>query len=114
MDTPRLRRPLARSTTPDTPTGSKGPIETFTMRHGPSATYPRAHEVSGLGVGAFGELPAGCSERFNLAARVQAASYVAYYGDKTPKESFDAQSPRIRRLWVLTTPVGGARLIIEL
>ena len=38
---------------------------------------------------------------------------MAYYGDKTPKEAFDAQCPRIRRLWGLTTQVGCARLIIE-
>ena len=83
---------------PDTPTGSKLPIEIFIMRHGPSATHLRAHEVAGFGVGAFGEISAECSELCNLAARVQVASYVAYYGDKTPKESFDAQRPRIRRL----------------
>ena len=62
----------------DTPTGSKGPIETFNMRRGPSAAHPRAREVSGFCVGAFGGLSAGCSELRNLAARVQAASYVAY------------------------------------
>ena len=38
---------------------------------------------------------------------------MAYYGDKTPKEAFDSQRPRIWRLWGLTTQVGGARLIIE-
>ena len=38
---------------------------------------------------------------------------MAYYGDKTPKEAFDVQRPRIRRLWGSTTQVGGARLIIE-
>ena len=98
---------------PGTPKGSKGPIETISMRHGPSATHPRAHEVPGFGAGTFVELSAGCSELCNLAARVQAASYVAYYGDKTSKGAFDAQRPRIRRLWGLTTQVGGARLIIE-
>ena len=41
----------------------------FIMQHGPSATYPRAHEAAGFGVGAFGELPAGCSEMFKLAAQ---------------------------------------------
>ena len=81
---------------PDTPTDSMGPIETFIMRHGPSAIHPRARE---FGVGAFGGLSGRCSEPCNLAARVQAASYVAYYGDKAPKEAFDAQRPRIRRLW---------------
>ena len=57
----------------------------------------------------------GAPDFFNPAARVQAASYVVYYGygDKTPKEAFDAQRLRIRRLWGLTTQVGGARLIIE-
>ena len=44
---------------------------------------------------AFGELSAECSELCNLVARVEAASYVAYYGDKTPKEAFDAQRPQI-------------------
>ena len=83
------------------------------MRHGPSATHPRAHEVSGFGVGAFGELSAESPELCNLVARVQAASYVAYYGDNTPTEGFDVKRPRIRRLWGLTTQVGGARLIIE-
>ena len=38
---------------------------------------------------------------------------MAYYGDKAPKGAFDAQRPRIRRLWGLTTQVGSARLIIE-
>ena len=71
------------------------PIETPIIRHGPSATHPRAHGFAGLGVGAFGELPAGCSELCKLAARVQAAFYVAYYGDKTPKKAFDARRPRI-------------------
>jgi len=36
---------------------------------------------------------------------------VACYGGKRPKEAADAQRPRIRRLWELTTQVGGARLI---
>ena len=31
--------------------GSRGSIETTIMRHGPSATHPRAHEASGFGVG---------------------------------------------------------------
>ena len=98
---------------PDTPPGSMGPVETFILRHGPSATHPRAHEVTGFGVGAFGELSAECSELCNLVARVQAVSYMAYYDDKTPKEAFDAQRPQIRRFWGLTTQVGWARLIIE-
>ena len=113
MSTPRLRMPLTKNTKyPDTPTGSKGPIKIFIMRHGPSATHPRAPEGAGLGVGALGELSAECPKLCNLVARVQAASYMAYYGDKTPKEAFDVQRPRIRRLWGLTTQVGGARLII--
>ena len=33
---------------PDTPTGSKGPIETIIIRHGPSAAHPRAHELLAL------------------------------------------------------------------
>ena len=37
---------------------------------------------------------------------------MAYYGDKTPKGAFDAQRPRIRCLWGLTTQVGGVRLTI--
>ena len=41
------------------------------------------------------------------------ASYVACYGDKTPKGALDAQRPRIRRLWGLTTQVKSAQLIIE-
>ena len=83
------------------------------LQHGPSVTQPRAHEVPGFGVGAFGELSAECSELCNLLARVQAASYVAYYGDKTPKEAIDAQGPRIRRFLGLTLRVGCARLIIQ-
>jgi hypothetical protein len=98
---------------PDTLTGSKGPIETFIMRHGPSAAHPRANEVAGFGVGAFSELSAECPELCILVARVQVASYVACYGDKTPKGALDAQRPRIRRLWGLTTQVGGARRITE-
>ena len=38
---------------------------------------------------------------------------MAHYCDKTPKEAFHAQRPRIRRLWGPTTQVGGARLINE-
>ena len=38
---------------------------------------------------------------------------MAYYGDKTPKGALDAKRLRIRRLWELTTQVGGAWLIIE-
>jgi hypothetical protein len=64
---------------PDTPTGSKGPIETFIMRHGPSSTHPRAHEVAGFGVGAFGELSAECSELYNLVARFQGVSDPSKY-----------------------------------
>ena len=37
---------------------------------------------------------------------------MAHYGDKIPKGAFDAQRPRIRRLWGLTAQVGGSRLII--
>ena len=55
---------------PDTPAGPKGPIETFIMRHGPSATQPRAHGVAGFVVGAFGGLPAEYPELLNLAAWV--------------------------------------------
>ena len=98
---------------PGTPAGSKRPIEAIIMRHRPSATHSRAQKVAGFGVGAFGELSAGCSGLYNLVARVQAASYVAYNGDRTSKGAFDAQRPRIRLLWGLTTQVGGARLIIE-
>ena len=106
---------------PDTPTGSKGPIETPVLRDYtkaaqaldvPSATHPRAHEVSGFGVGAFGELSAECSELWSFVARVQAASYVAYYGDKTPSETVDAQCLRIRCFSGLTTQVRCARLIV--
>jgi len=83
------------------------------MRHGPSATHPHAHKVLGFGFGGFGELSAEGYELCSLAARAQAASYVAYYGDKAPKGAFDAQRPQIQRLWGLTTQVGGARLIIK-
>ena len=37
---------------------------------------------------AFSELSAECSELYNLAARVQAVSYMAYYDDKTPRGGF--------------------------
>ena len=39
------------------------------MRHGPSLTHLRAHEVSNFCVDAFGELSARCSGLCNLAAR---------------------------------------------
>ena len=45
--------------------------------------------------------------------RIKKTPYVAYYGDKAPKGTSDAQRPKIRRLWGLTTQVGGVRLIIE-
>ena len=62
---------------------------------------------------ALSAILAGCSELRNSIAGVQVTSCVAYYDDKTPKEVFDAQRPRIRRLWWLNTQVGGARLITE-
>ena len=34
-----------------------------------------------------------CPELHDLPARVQAASYVAHYGDKTAMKAFDAQRP---------------------
>ena len=49
----------------------------------------------------------------SLIARIQTASYVAYCGNKTHKGAFDAQHPRIRRLWGLTTQVGDAWLVIR-
>ena len=61
---------------PGTPAGS-GPIGTIILRHGPAATHPDAHGDADFVAGAFGELSAECSELRNLAARVQAASYVA-------------------------------------
>ena len=33
---------------PATPAGSKWPIGTIVLQHGPSATHPRAHEVAGF------------------------------------------------------------------
>ena len=68
------------------------------MRHMPSATQPRANGDSGFGVGAFGELPAECPELLNLVARVQAASYVAHHGNKTPKEAFNHRAVHQIRL----------------
>ena len=58
---------------PGTQMGSKEPTGQFILRYGPGATHRRAHELSGFGAGAFGELSAKCSEQYNLAARAQAA-----------------------------------------
>ena len=59
------------------------------------------------------ELSAGCSELCNLAARVQAVSYMAHYNDKTPRGAFDAQLPRIQCFWGQTTQIGCVPLILE-
>ena len=84
MNTPMLRRPLTRNTTRTprlVPRGRSEPLLCDT----PCAPHPRAHGVSGFGVGAFGEISVGYSELYNLVTQVQAASYVAYHGDKTPR-----------------------------
>ena len=43
--------------------------------------HPTAHEVACFGIGAFGEVSAGFSELASHGARVEATSYVAYFGD---------------------------------
>jgi len=79
--TKAARRPLTRKTTRALRQVPRDRSKPSLCDTGPVA-HPHAHEVAGFGVGAFGELSAGCSGLCNLAARVQAASYVAYYGDK--------------------------------
>ena len=110
--TPRLRR-LDEGYYPCTPAGSRRLIKASILRHGPSADQPRAHDVSGFGVGAFGELPAECPDLYNLADRVQATSYGTYQATRPPRRrltrsarEFDARGSWLRR-W------GCARLIIE-
>ena len=48
-------------------------------------------------------------ELFNIAARVQAASYGELWRQDT-KEALDAQRPQIRLLWGVARQVGGAQL----
>ena len=94
MNTPRLRRPLTGNTT-------------LTPRQ-----VPRHRPKPSLNdTGPVPPIPA----RMKLLALVLALSvnYVAYYGNKIPKEASDAQRPRIRRLWGLATQVGDDRLTIE-
>ena len=55
--------------------------------------------VLGLGIGCFGELPAGLNGVCTFIARSRALSYVGRYDDKSPKEALGMFRSRILRVW---------------
>jgi len=55
--------------------------------------------VLGLGIGFFGELPAGFNGVCTFIARNRAVSYVGRYDDKSPKKALGTFRSRIRRVW---------------
>jgi len=65
-----------------------------------------------LGIGCFGELPAGFNDVCAFIARNRAVSYVDRYDDKSPKEALGMFRSRTRRMWghaaILTSSWTGA------
>ena len=110
----RVSQTLDEETYPDNPASSKGSIEKPQLYDtGPVPPPPALMELLALVLELAMNSRPGAPNCTISPFRFQAGSYVAYYGDKTPKEAHDAQRLRMRRLRGLTTQVGGARLIIE-
>ena len=104
---PTWRKPALYVLSRAPPEGQKKKI----MRHGPSATHSRAREVAGLCALSVNYLPSAlnCSISSLGFRRLPTWRIMATRHPRRPL----TQRPRIRRLWGLTTQVGGARLIIE-
>ena len=75
-----------------------GPIKYAFLSFGPVAGK---HEgtVLGLGIGCFGELPAGFNDVCTSIARNRAVSYMGRYDDKSPKEALGMFCSMICRVW---------------
>ena len=69
--------------------------------------------VLGLGIGCFGELPAGFNGVCTFIARSRALSYMDRYDDKSPKEALGMLRSRIHRAWGHTAVFAWSNLILD-
>ena len=81
-----------------TPDDEIGPVKSALLSFGPVAGKYEG-TVLGLGVGCFGELPAGFNGFSTFIARNRAASYVDRDDDKSPKEALGMFYSGTRRVW---------------
>jgi len=81
-----------------TPDDEIGPVKSALLSFGPVAGKYEG-TVLGLGIGCFGELPAGFRDAPSFIARNRALSYMDRYDDKSPKEALGMFRSRIRREW---------------
>ena len=88
--------------------GSIGPIEARLREYG----KPDEHAVSGLVLGAFGELSADCYSLAYAISRVKATKYMSYF-DIKPQDALALHKQAVLRLWGLTAQRGWARLILN-
>ena len=88
--------------------GTIGPIEARLREYG----KPDEHAVSGLVLGAFGELSTDCYSLAYAIARVKATKYLSYFNIK-PQGALALHKQAVLRLWGLTAQRGWARLILN-
>ena len=88
--------------------GTIGPIEARLREYG----KPDEHAVSGLVLGAFGELSTDCYSLAYAIARVKAIKYLSYFNIK-PQDALALHKQAVLRLWGLTAQRGWARLILN-
>ena len=69
--------------------------------------------VLGLGIGCFGELPAGFNDVCTFIARNRAVSYADRYDDKSSKEALGMFRSRNRRAWGHTAIFAWSDLILD-
>ena len=82
-----------------TPDDGIGPVKSAILPFGP-VTGKYEGTVLRLGIGCFGELPAGFNDVFTtFIARNRALFYVDRYDDKSPKEALSMLHSRARRVW---------------
>ena len=91
-----------------TQTGTIGPIEARLREYG----KPDEHAVSGLVLGAFGELSTDCYSLAYAMARVKAIKYLSYFDIKL-QGALALHKQAVLRLWGLTAQRGWARLILN-
>ena len=92
-----------------TPVDKNGPVRSALLSFGPvEGKYEGA--VLGVGIGCFGELPAGFNDVCTFIARNRTASYVDRYDDKSPKEALGMFRSKIRRMWGHAAIFPGATL----
>ena len=75
-----------------------GQVKSALLSFGP-VTGKYESTVLGLGIGCFGELPAGFNGVCTFIARSRALSYMDRYDDKSPKEALCMFRSRICRAW---------------